>query len=623
MRFVAILLCAVALAGCPGKRHTIGLKVPTSGDPDARSRFLEAQAAFRRDGDAAAAEEFAAIVEEYPDDPIAPYAQVYNGIALISTKDYAAADSALAPIATAQGDEVDKNLRLKARMYLGIAKNYQGQYGKALGFLRNAEPAAEDGKEQGEWLAAISVASAAGDAPLESLAYFDRWYAVATNQEKGFILARIGEVVAAAPVDAARTAFESIDKKGPGAAILGYRVAADREAAGDVGGAKKARESVAGARRSIGLGLAAVATAGAIGGGGGTPGLLGAVLPQSGKQARVGELAAQGLAMAAIAAGPGSSALTVDVRAAATPEEAAAAVDELVAGGAIALIGPIDGDSVDAAGNRANALKVPLLSLSPTPERRTGGPFVFHVMHSAEQRARMLARRAAAGGVKAFAMLSPENKYGESVASAFADEVGKLGGTIAAKQTYAADTKSFASIAKKLGHDWGAVFVADQADRLELIAPALAASGQIPKPLGTKKAVGGRAVVLLSTAEGLAPSYLVDAGRHSEGALLAPGFYPDDADPKIGDFVKAYTAAVGKPPAAVDAYAYDVAAALADAGATGRGDLADRLASIDHPGVTGNLRFDSKHLRSDDGVVFTVTATGAAGAEIYEIHAQR
>src|SRR5690349_22701888 len=381
MRFVAILACAVALAGCPGKRHTIGIKVPTNGDPEARSRFLEAQAAFRRDGEGA--DEFAAIVEDYPDDPIAPYAQVYNGIALIGSRDFAAADKALVDIATAEGDELDKNLRLKARMYLGIAKNYEGQHAKALGFLQGAEPAAEDAKEQGEWLAAISVATAAGDAPLDSLPYFDRWYPLGTYQEKGFILARVGEVVAAAPADAARTAFDAIDKKGPGAAILGYRVAADREANGDIGGAKKARESVAGARKSIGLPLVATASSGASGGGGGgTPGLIGAILPQSGKQVLVGEYALQGLEMATVAAG-GSNALTVDVRSAETPEDAGAAVDELVAAGAIALIGPIAGDPVDTAANRANALHVPLLSLSPSPERRVFGDYVFHVMHSA------------------------------------------------------------------------------------------------------------------------------------------------------------------------------------------------------------------------------------------------
>jgi ABC-type branched-subunit amino acid transport system substrate-binding protein len=610
-RLVAVVLCALALAGCPGKRHTLGFKVPTNGDPEARSRFLEAQAQFRRDG-SVDADEFAAIAEDYPDDPIAPYAQLYTGMAMVTEKDYAGAEKALAELAGQTG-EVDKGLVLKARLYLGIARNYQGEHTQALPMLANAEPAAENDKERGEWLAAISVASAAGERPLDALPYLDRWYGLATPAERGFILARVTELVAAAPPDAARDVFGRLDGKGPGVAILGYRVAADREASGDTDGANDAREKAAPARKAVGLPLAASASAASPGGG--EPGLIGAVLPQLGKQARVGELAVQGLAIAASA----SATLTVDLRTAAGAEQASAAMDELAAGGVIAVIGPIDGESVDAAANRANALHVPMLSLSPTPERRTAGAYVFHAMHSAEHRARVLARRAVAGGVKSFAMLSPESGYGRSVSTAFAEEVARLGGAIASRQTYADDTKSFASLAKKLGNDWQAVFVADQADKLELVAPALAAAGQIPKPLGTKKAVGGRPVLLLSTAEGLSPDYVVDAGRHSEGALLAPGFFPDARDATIGDFITAYTAAVGKPPAAVDAYAYDMARAITATGAGGRSELVARLAKLDVTGVTGTIRFDERHLRADDGLVFTVEPVD----QTFEIHALR
>lgn len=618
-RLIAILVCALALVGCPGKRHTIGVKVPTSGDPEARSRFLEAQAQFRRDG--AGADDFAAIAEDFPDDPIAPYAQLYAGIALVGSRDYAGAEKALTEVAALDG-EIDKGLRLKARMYLGITRNYLGQHAKALPFLAGSEAAAEDDKERGEWLAAISIASAAGDHPLDALPYLDRWYALATPAERGYILARLIELATAAPPEAARAAFDKISKKGPAVAVLGYRVAADRDAAGDNDGARAAREAATPARKALGLPLAATAAATAPGGG--EPGLVGAILPQSGKQSRVGERVAQGLAVAAGATGTGSAAaITVDVRAAVTADEAAAAVDELAAGGVIAVIGPIEGDSVDAAANRANALHVPLMSLSPTPERRTGGRWVYHAMHSAEQRARVLARRAAAGGVKTFALLSPDSGYGRAVATAFADELGKLGGSIAARESYPTDTKSFTSIAKKLGHRWQGVFVADQADKLELIAPALAAAGQIPRPMGTRKAIGGRAVLLVSTAEGLLPDYLVDAGRHSDGALLAPGFYPDEKDPVIADFMQRHLAGVGRPPAAVDAYAYDCALAIAGTSAAGRAELASRLDRLDHAGVTGTMRFDADHRRADDGLVFIVEASGTGADQTFAIHAQR
>ena len=600
-RLVALVLCAVALAGCPKPRRILVPKVPSNGNPVARTRFLEAQAAFRRDA-ASTADDFTAIVEDFPDDPIAPWAKLYAGMAHVKAKSYAAAVQVLRPVAEA---DVEEGLQRKAQLYLGFARNYQRDHAGALPLLARGERAVEDDGERGEWLAAMAVATAAGDQPLDALPYFDKWYPLATAAEKGFILIRVGELSGAASASAAGGAFDRLDKKGPAAAILGYRVAADRGAAGDADGARKAREAVASARRAIGLPLAAAATSVAVPAGE-HAGLVGAILPQSGKQARVGELAAQGLAVAAGAIGGGSGAVTVDLRSATSADEAAAAVDELASSGAVAVIGPIDGPAVDAAAGRANALHVPLLSLSPRPEERASGRWIYHVMHSAEQRARILARRAAAGGVRTFAVLAPENGYGRAVSSAFVDEVGKAGGTVIKRESYAADTKSFAGVARKLGKDWQAVFVADQADKLELIAPALAAAGHLPRPLGTKRATGGRPVLLLSTAEGLAPGYIVDAGRHSDGAMLAPGFYPDEKDPAIGDFVRRYQAGAGKPPAAVDAYAYDGAVAISAAGAVGRNELASRLDKSDAAGVTGTIRFDAGHRRADDGLVFTV-----------------
>ena len=60
----------------------------------------------------------------------------------------------------------------------------------------------------------------------------------------------------------------------------------------------------------------------------------------------------------------------------------------------------------------------------------------------------------------------------------------------------------------------------------------------------------GSPVLLLSTAEDLTSGYLTSAGRHSEGALLAPGFYPDNADPAHKPFVDRFVAAYGRAPLA-------------------------------------------------------------------------
>jgi ABC-type branched-subunit amino acid transport system substrate-binding protein len=269
---------------------------------------------------------------------------------------------------------------------------------------------------------------------------------------------------------------------------------------------------------------------------------------------------------------------------------------------------------VDAAAARAEELGLPLVSLNPrADERPTAGRHVFHAMHSAEQRARILARRAKAAGLDRFAILAPDSGYGKAVAGAFAEQVGAQGGTVVVRVDYARDAKSFAKEVKKLDGKWQAVFVPEQADRLELIAPALAAAGLVPRPPGGK--VGkkqGRAIVLLSTAEGMGADYVRDAGRHSVGALLAPGFYPDAGDPTIGAFVERYQAAHGRLPEVVDAYAHDAALAIAVAAGreASRSAVTRYLEAVEVEGATGTVKFGKDHRRSDDGVVFTVEDDG-------------
>jgi branched-chain amino acid transport system substrate-binding protein len=127
-------------------------------------------------------------------------------------------------------------------------------------------------------------------------------------------------------------------------------------------------------------------------------------------------------------------------------------------------------------------------------------------------------------------------------------------------------------------------------------------------------------VLVLSTAEGLAGKYIADAGRHSEGALLAPGFYPDDADPDAKPFIDRFTAAYGRAPGATEAYAYDAAQLAAAAGTGGRAALAAQLAKAQLPGVTGTIQFDADHRRADPGLVYTVVEETGGTFAIRLVH---
>ena len=582
--------------------------LPKHGDAEARTRFQSARAKFEKDGTGSSAQ-FREIIEDYPDDPIVPWAQLYAGIAAIKERKFGAAATTLQEVI--DGNAPD-GLATRAALFLGIAKNYQGDALGALPLLKRGERAIEGDAERTEYLAALAYAAAATDRPLRSLPVFDQLFKRVTPTERALIVARIEEVVAAADPNALGRMFDELDdRKGPSIAVVASRLALLAEQAGKTDEARRLREIAAPARAAVGL--PRTITEIAVAGGGGDSGLVGAVLPLGGNANRIGEAAVAGLGIAGgVADGKGVAA--IEVRTANDKAAAALAVEDLAKANVIAIVGPVEGDAVEQAAQRAESLGVPLLSLATRPERVPSGRYVFHVRHSAEQRARALAHRALANGLTKFAVLSPETGYGRSVSAAFVDEVTKGNGTIVKTITYPKDTKSFGSFAKKLGRGWQGVFVPEDADRLALIAPALAATGNVPKPIGTKKAAGGRPVLLMSTAEGLSGSYINNAGLQSEGALFAPGYYPDDQDPNQKQFLDRFIAAYARAPGVTEAYAYDAAQLAASAGGRGRGGLASTLARAQLVGLTGTIQFDADHRRADRGVLYTVVNDAGAVA---------
>ncbi len=597
---VLALALVVALAACHRTRKTLVPDVPKTGSSIARTRFIDARAKFLRDG--SGGEEFERIVEDYPEDPIAPWAQLYAGISAVATHRYEAAAASLEPILANR--EVDPGIRRRSELFLGIAYNYLGKVDKALPLLRqftgSQEPAIENDAERTEYLAALAYATASVD-PVASLPIFDQLYARVTPTERAMITARCQEVTAAADPAALEKVFGDLDKNGPAMAAVASRLAIAAAQAGNAEKAKAMREAAAPARRAVGL--PSTIDIAIIPSGGGKAGLVGAVMPN--RRSHASEAVQAGLGLASGAAG-GEGVVAVEIRHARDPAAAAVAVDSLAKQDVVAIVGPLDGASVDAATVRADELGVPLLSLTSRPDQRKPSKYVFHVRHSAEARARTLARYALGKGVTTFAILSPEDNYGRSVGAAFADEVKKGGGTIVTTVTYPSGTKSFVKYAGRLSGTFVGLFVPDTANELALIAPAASASGKIPKPLGTKKLKAGRPIVLMSTAEGLTGLFVVQAERHAEGALLAPGYYPDDKAAEQKSFLDRFLAAFGRAPGANEAYAYDAAQLAAAAGAGGRAGLAATLAHGSLVGLTGTIRFDSDHRRADPGVLYTV-----------------
>ena len=226
---------------------------------------------------------------------------------------------------------------------------------------------------------------------------FERlWVLPATPVEKAAMVARIEAICATLNPEQLQRAYQTY-RAGPTWVIAASQLAIRADAAGDATLAAKLRAEVADVRAKLGLSRT-IGGGEAIAPGGGNPGLLGAVVPL-GTQNRIADAAVAGLGLAA-GAPNGTGIAAIEVRPAGDKAEGEHAIDDLAGKNVIAIIGPIEGAIVDAAGGRAEGLGVPMISLATAADQRIKGRFVFHIRHSAEARARTLAQRALAKGIK-------------------------------------------------------------------------------------------------------------------------------------------------------------------------------------------------------------------------------
>ena len=346
----------------------------------------------------------------------------------------------------------------------------------------------------------------------------------------------------------------------------------------------------------------------------GDPGRFGLAVALSGKFQPVGEAA---MRAAMLATGtPAAGNVQLFVRdAGGDAGRAGKGVSDLARGdGVIGIVAAADRRTIDGASAAAGDAGVPALLLDDAAPGAQGT--AFQLVHSSAARAQALARAALKLGAREFATLGPDTAAGTTLRQAFKQAVTEGGGKVTADGSYPPGSTSFtAAVAALKKAPPQVVFVADGADKLELIAPALAAADLWPGPWGAKRpppAPGKpkvRSVLLLSTAADLSLRLLQNAGRYVQGAMLAPGFYADPGDARARDFVAAYRAAYGQDPHATEAYAFDGVNALRAATAAGartRAELLRALSAGTFEGLTGGLRFAPDHGRIDPPRIYVV-----------------
>ncbi len=480
------LLVALALltaGGCPrggGGLDVETLPLVTTDDPRAEADLRAAREAAEAGRAADAAQRYQRFLERYPRDPLVPIAELGLGQILLAQGDYPGALARFARVTQSP----DAATAERGRFYEGITLQLAGEPLQALARLRPLLGRTVDPAETALLLRSVATASAQVG---ERLAAIDALDALlrepVTEDARTTARAQLESLAASAlTAEEAQRAEATLPHGGAAWPLVARRALREAFAAGDMervrtlGAALQAAGAALDEELSSMLLRAARPAEVA-------PGVVGAILPLSGRGREVGQRALRGLMLAAgtpaTGPAPAGAPQLVFRDSGGDPARAAAAVDELVQlHRVIAIIGTVGTDESAAAAARAQALGVPLLTLSAAGNATAQGAMVFRAFATPDAELAALVARARARGARRFAVIGPTSGFGDAMRAALARAVAAQGAELVASPTYAPGATSFGREAAALrAAAPDAVLVADAARAVARTAPALAAAG--------------------------------------------------------------------------------------------------------------------------------------------------
>lgn len=310
--------------------------------------------------------------------------------------------------------------------------------------------------------------------------------------------------------------------------------------------------------------------------------------------------------------------------------------------GVIAVVGPLLSDETAAVVEAAEALRVPLISLSQSLEDADANQWVVQAMMTpGEQITALLDEVMDNANLKNFAVFAPQNGYGERATEAFTTQVEARGGSITVTEFYDPSSTDLISHAKTLGRkdydarsrefydlkkeagekggnpdrvvlppviDFDAIFIPDNAVRVPLACAALAYE---EFPMGDFQPTKDSPFIPLLGLSGWNNHNLVSTGgpytRQSyfvDAFLTAPNVEEPawTPPPEVTLFVTEFRAELGRTPTALEALTVDAGRLLAGAslvGSNNRIELRDSLFELDVSGtLTGATSFNDETHRA-------------------------
>jgi branched-chain amino acid transport system substrate-binding protein len=267
-----------------------------------------------------------------------------------------------------------------------------------------------------------------------------------------------------------------------------------------------------------------------------------------------------------------------------SPTAASRIFTQMVERRAAVVIGPLTDFALTAVAPLAERAGVAIISPGATGVIPYSGSSVFRTSLAAHAQARVLAEYVVRTElIRNIGIIHESNEYGGAVATAFAQRLQELGGTVVGTQLYRdGDTDFTRQALDTIAGGADAAFIAGYPDEGALIVRALRAHGFTGPILGSD--------ALYST------DLLAWAGEAAEGVLLPAAFVSTERVPAVQEFAGKYRRKYGQAPDHYAAQAYDairIAAFAAKRGGRTPEAIRTTLRGLRRfPGATGEITFD-------------------------------
>ncbi len=318
--------------------------------------------------------------------------------------------------------------------------------------------------------------------------------------------------------------------------------------------------------------------------------IIGCLLPVSGKYAVFGEQALAGIQLAVqeLTQKYGSKFNLIIEDTQADPVKAAKGVDRLVEKNARAIIGPLL--TTESAGQRAQALGIPMIALTQKEDFAEQGDYLFSNFITPHMQVQTLGSYLFGElGITKVAVLYPNEKYGKKYMDLFWDMADEYNVQVVGAQMYDTKGTDFTKSLQKLTGeyyplpdflkpepeepvntesdegenaeagkkekepveiDFQALFIPDSPSKIKLILPQLAFNDITD-------------IYLVGTNLWHHPSLLKKELRtYTQNAIIADGFFDKSRNPATIDFSKNFESLFGRKPVFLEAVSYDTAGIL-------------------------------------------------------------